>query len=103
MWVVQTLYFTWLDGQFGKHEKKAAANGTASAVWMVHSGGFYTVEKQKSLGVAPEQVHWFRWEALMTWLAGVGFLVLVYYMGGWLIDPDAADNSEWAGNAIRCG
>src|SRR5207253_4552007 len=59
MWVGQTYYFTWLDGQFGKLEKKAAANGTASAVWMVHSGGFYTVEKQESLGVAPEQVHWF--------------------------------------------
>src|SRR5207302_1898182 len=70
MWVGQTYYFTWLDGQFGKLEKKAAASGTASAVWMVHSGGFYTVEKQKSLGVAPEQVCWFRWEALMTWLGG---------------------------------
>src|SRR5260370_20812209 len=65
MWVGQTYYFTWLDGQFGKIEKRAAAGGTASAVWMVHSGGFYTVEKQKSLGVAPEQVDWFRLEALM--------------------------------------
>src|SRR5258705_113804 len=71
MWVGQTYYFTWLDGQFGKLEKKAAANGTDSKVWMVHSGGFYTVQKQKSLGVAPEQVRWFRWEALLTWVAGL--------------------------------
>src|SRR6267378_1293124 len=99
MWVGQTYYFTWLDGQFGKLEKKAAANGTASAVWMVHSGGFYTVEKQKSLGVAPEQVHWFRWEALMTWVAGVILLVLVYYLGDGLIDPDVADISKTAGVA----
>src|SRR5258707_54287 len=106
MWVGQTYYFTWLDGQFGKLEKKAAANGTASAVWMVHSGGFYTVEKQKSLGGAPEQVHWFRWEALMTvmtWLAGVVLLVLVYYMGDGLIDPDVADISKGAGIAIGVG
>src|SRR6266851_3795254 len=103
MWVGQTYYFTWLDGQFGKIEKKAAASGTASAVWMVHSGGFYTVEKQKSLGVAPEQVHWFRWEALMTWLAGVVLLVLVYYMGDGLIDPDVADISKGAGIAIGVG
>src|SRR5258707_13620079 len=103
MWVGQTYYFTWLDGQFGKLEKKAAANGTASAVWMVHSGGFYTVEKQKSLGVAPEQVHWFRWEALMTWLAGVILLVLVYYLGDGLIDPDVADISKGAGIAIGVG
>jgi uncharacterized membrane protein len=100
MWVGQTYYFTWLDGQFGKIEKKAAASGTASAVWMVHSGGFYTVEKQKSLGVAPEQVHWFRWEALMTWLSGVVLLVLLYYLGDGLIDPDVANIPKQAGIAI---
>ncbi len=61
---------------------------------MVHSGGFYTVEKQKSLGVAAEQVQWFRWEALMTWVAGVILLVLVYYLGDGLIDPDVADISS---------
>jgi len=103
MWVGQTYYFTWLDGQFGKIEKRAAADGTASAVWMVHSGGFYTVEKQKSLGVAPEQVRWFRWEALMTWLAGVVLLALVYYLGDGLIDPDVADISKQAGIAIGLG
>ncbi len=53
MWVGQTYYFTWLDGQFGKLEKNAT--GAPAALWMVHSGGFYTVEKQKSLRVGPEQ------------------------------------------------
>lgn len=100
MWVGQTYYFTWLDGQFGKLEKKAAADGTDSKVWMVHSGGFYTVEKQKSLGVAPEQVRWFRWEALLTWVAGLILLVLVYYIGDGLLDPDVADISKGAGIAI---
>ena len=103
MWVGQTYYFTWLDGQFGKLEKKLAANGNSSAVWMVHSGGFYTVEKQKSLGVAPEQVRWFRWEAFVTWLAGVILLVLVYYLGDGLIDADVADISKPAGIAIGVG
>jgi uncharacterized membrane protein len=103
MWVGQTYYFTWLDGQFTKLEKSARSNGTSSAVWMVHSGGFYTVEKQKSLGVTPEQVRWFRWEALMTWLAGVVLLVLVYYLGDGLIDPDVANISKQAGIAIGVG
>jgi uncharacterized membrane protein len=103
MWVGQTYYFTWLDGQFAGIEKRAAASGTASAVWMVHSGGFYTVEKQKSLGVAPQQVHWFRWEALMTWLSGVVLLVLLYYLGDGLIDPDVADIPKQAGIAIGLG
>jgi uncharacterized membrane protein len=103
MWVGQTYYFTWLDGQFVKLEKKAAESGTASQVWMVHSGGFYTVEKQKSLGVTAEQVRWFRWEALMTWVAGMLLLVLVYYVGAGLIDPDVADISKPAGIAIGLG
>ena len=101
--VGQTYYFTWLDGQFTKLEKKAAADGTASKVWMVHSGGFYAVEKQESLGVRAEQVRWFRWEALMTWLGGMVLLVLVYYLGAGLIDPDVADISKPAGIAIGFG
>jgi uncharacterized membrane protein len=63
MWVGQTYYFTWLDHQFRKLEKELTTAKAPPAVWMVHSGGFYSVEKQKSLGVLPELVHWFRWEA----------------------------------------
>ena len=103
MWVGQTYYFTWLDGQFGKLEKNSATDGVVPAVWMVHSGGFYTVEKQKGLRVPTSQVHWFRWEALMTWLGGMVLLVLVYYMGSGLIDPDVADISKPAGIAIGLG
>lgn len=102
MWVGQTYYFTWLDGQFTRMEKAAAA-GTATQVWMVHSGGFYTVEKKKSLAVSAAQVRWFRWEALMTWLAGMVLLVLVYYMGSGLIDPDVANISKPTGIAIGVG
>ena len=70
---------------------------------MVHSGGFYTVEKQKSLGYRPEQVHWFRWEAAMTWLSGMVLMFLVYYFSGGLIDPDVADISLGRGIAIGLG
>jgi uncharacterized membrane protein len=95
MWVGQTYYFTWLDGQFGK-----LVDADRPAVWMVHSGGFYTVEKQKSLGVLPGQVHWFRWEALMTWLSGMVLLFLVYYFSGGLIDPDVANIAQVTGIVI---
>jgi uncharacterized membrane protein len=99
MWVGQTYYFTWLDGQFGKLAKNTGDGGNSS-VWMVHSGGFYTVDKQKSLKVGPGQVHWFRWEALMTWLSGMVLLFLLYYMSGGLVDPDVADISQVRGIAI---
>jgi uncharacterized membrane protein len=100
MWVGQTYYFTWLDGQFNKLAKKDAGSGTPPSIWMVHSGGFYTVDRQKSLKVGPEQVHWFRWEALMTWLSGMVLLVLVYYSSSGLIDLDVADISQARGVAI---
>ncbi len=67
---------------------------------MVHSGGFYVVGKQKALAVTPERVRWFRWEAAITWLSGMFLLVLVYYMGGLLIDRDVADISIGAGVAL---
>ena len=51
MWVGQTYYFTWLDGQFNRLENQGSARGPLS-VWMVHSGGFYTVEKRATLGVS---------------------------------------------------
>lgn len=102
MWVGQTYYFTWLDGQFGKLEKQAADSGKP-AIWMVHSGGFYTVEKQQTLGVSAELVHWFRWEAAMTWLSGMVLLFLVYYFSGGLIDPDVANISKGAGIGIGLG
>ncbi|MGB8065137.1 MAG: urate hydroxylase PuuD [Candidatus Sulfotelmatobacter sp.] len=102
MWVGQTYYFTWLDGQFTRMEK-ASSGGSTPQVWMVHSGGFYSVEKKKSLGVSASQVRWFRWEALMTWVAGMVLLVLVYYMGSGLIDPDVADISKPVGIAIGVG
>jgi uncharacterized membrane protein len=100
MWVGQTYYFTWLDGQFNKLANKPSADGTNPSIWMVHSGGFYTVDKQKSLKVGPEQVHWFRWEALMTWLSGIILLFLVYYSSSGLVDPDVANISQTLGIAI---
>lgn len=79
MWVGSTYYFTWLDGQMRR--------GGDQPVWMVHSGGFYTVSKQKVLSVAPENVQWFRYEALTTFLSGFILLNLVYYHGGLMVDP----------------
>ncbi len=103
LWVGQTYYFTWLDGQFRRLDKNAAEAGIPLQVWMVHSGGFYTVAKQDSLGVLPGQVRWFRWEALMTWLSGMALLFLIYYSSAGLIDTDVANISQAAGISIGLG
>jgi len=90
LWVGTTYYFTWLDARLSEAEGAAGA-GERPQVWMVHSGGFYVVEKQKQPGT--QTLHWFRWEAALTWLSGMLLLVLVYYLGGALVDPDVRDIS----------
>jgi uncharacterized membrane protein len=98
MWVGTTYYFTWLDARLTEEEKAAATTGVSPQVWMVHSGGFYVVERRKVPELASRTLHWFRWEAGMTWLSGFALLVLIYYLGGGaLVDRDVYDISiGWA-------
>ena len=92
MWVGTTYYFTWLDARLSEEEKALANTGNAAQLWMVHSGGFYVVEKRKVPDELSRKLHWFKWEAGTTWLSGFALLVIVYYLGGGaLIDRDIAD------------
>ena len=92
MWVGTTYYFTWLDARLTEEEKAAANTGNTAQVWMVHSGGFYVVERRKVPDIVSRTLHWFKWEAGTTWLSGFALLVLVYYIGGGaLIDRDVRD------------
>jgi uncharacterized membrane protein len=102
MWVGTTYYFTWLDARLTEEEKAVANTGDAAQIWMVHSGGFYVVEKRKVPDLVSRTLHWFRWEAGTTWLSGFALLVLVYYLGGGaLVDTDVYDIS--VGAAIAAG
>jgi uncharacterized membrane protein len=78
LWVGQTFLFTWMDRTLNREQ----------SLWMVHSGGFYIVERQKIPKALPQTLHWFRWEAAMTWFSGLALLVVVYYLGG-LMDTAA--------------
>ncbi|HEY0371111.1 MAG TPA: urate hydroxylase PuuD [Thermoanaerobaculia bacterium] len=94
MWVGATYYFTWLDRRFHTTDPEQ--------VWMVHSGGFYVVRKEKQHDPA-HTLHWFKWEAAMTWMSGMLLLVLVYYMGGVLIDNEPGKPSFAVAAAIGIG
>jgi uncharacterized membrane protein len=86
LWIGQTYFFTWLDGRFAELMKMEMVNRTDDRVWMVHSGGFYVVEKQNVPTLMPTTLHWFRWEAAITWLSGILLLVYLYYFGGLMAD-----------------
>ena len=104
MWVGTTYYFTWLDARLTEEEKAAANTGVQPQVWMVHSGGFYVVERRKVPDLVSRTLHWFRWEAGTTWLSGFALLVLIYYVGGGaLVDRDVRDLSTGVAVAIGIG
>jgi uncharacterized membrane protein len=109
LWVGTTYYFTWLDGRFveieEKFEKAAADPNDKSEkfVWMVHSGGFYQVDKQKAPAVMPEKLHWFRWEAALTWVSGLLLFALVYYHGGLMEDMEGGAMSPGAAIWLSLG
>jgi len=104
MWVGTTYYFTWLDARLTEEEKAALNTGVTPQVWMVHSGGFYVVERRKVPDLASRTLHWFRWEAATTWLSGFALLVLIYYLGGGaLIDRDVRDIGVGAAVALGIG
>lgn len=79
-WIGSSLYFMWLDASLEPPDPPR--QGVAGEVWSVHGGGFYRVEK---FGVAPpslpKRLHWFKWEAGMTFISGATLLVLVFYIG----------------------
>jgi len=96
MWVGATYYFTWLDGRFVELEEKG--ENAEKFVWMVHSGGFYLVEKQKRPSLMPQTLHWFKWEAAFTWITGFLLFGLLFYHGGYLINFEDSPVSK--GQAI---
>jgi uncharacterized membrane protein len=104
MWVGTTYYFTWLDARMTEEEKALANTGNAPQIWMVHSGGFYLVEKRKVPDELSRKLHWFKWEAGTTWLSGFALLVIVYYLGGGaMVDADVSSISVGAAIGVGIG
>jgi len=87
-WIGTSFYFMALDYSLDTRERKS--QGVYGTAWEVHGGGFYHVEK---FTVAPPQLpahlHWFKWDAYLTWVTGFGLLIVQYYLHArsYLIDP----------------
>lgn len=103
-WIGHSFYFMWLDNALERPEPPDEE--VEGKLWMVHSGGFYQVERRKIFpGKMPKILHWFKWEATFTWLSGFFLLGLVYYMsdGLYLLDPAVSDISSGAAIALSLG
>lgn len=107
MWIGNSLLFNWLD----RNLRPRSEDDVYGDIWLIHSGGFYLVEKnqgERSAGggrALPNPLHWFKWQAYTTWLSGAALLIVVYYLGGraLMVDPSAADISARTGTLIGVG
>lgn len=100
-WIGTSFYFMALDYSLNKKER--ASPGVLGTSWQVHGGGFYHVEKYVVAPPAlPEMLHWFKWEAYLTWVTGFGLLVVQYYFhaSAFLIDPAVMSLEPWQAVAI---
>ena len=90
MWIGNSMLFNWLDRNLEKVPGRENEVGYEGKMWMVHSGGFYEVEKRQLVpGQMPARLHWFKWQNFTTWASGISLLIVVYYLNGgaYLIDP----------------
>ena len=99
-WIGSSFYFIWLDRALTKPGQPRP--GVEGDLWMVHSGGFYQVEKRRpGPGEVPPVLHWFKWEAMLTWMTGLSLLVLVFYLSGaYLLDPGVSRIGRWQATAL---
>ncbi len=87
-WIGSSFYFIWLDSSFEPPE--TPRRNVEGELFMVHGGFYYQVEKKKIYpGELPRVLHWFKWEATLTWVTGIVLLAVLYFLKGasLLIDP----------------
>jgi uncharacterized membrane protein len=91
MWIGNSMLFNWLDRNLVLPPNPK--EGLVGEIWMVHSGGFYQVEKKfLAPSQMPKTLHWFKWQNGITWLSGISLLILVFYMraASFMVDPQVA-------------
>ena len=93
-WIGASFHFIWLD--FSLRRREAMNPGVSGTSWLVHGGGFYHVEKYAvAPATLPPDLHWFKWEAYLTFISGFLLLVVQYYWNAssFLVDPSVLNMS----------
>lgn len=98
-WIGSSFYFIWLDSSFETPE--TPRRNVEGELFMVHGGFYYQVEKRKIYpNELPKILHWFKWEATLTWITGILLLVVLYYLNGASLLVDAQKFPLTQGQAI---
>ncbi len=103
-WIGSSFYFIWLDSSFLPPEKPR--HNVEGEVYMVHGGFYYQVDKRKIYpGEIPKTLHWFKWEATLTWITGFFLFAFLYYLKGatLLINPEALALTQFQAIGLSLG
>ncbi len=91
-WIGASFYFNWLENHLDRNPPQD--QGIDGNLWAVHGGGFYHLKKfTNGPDKLPDVLHWFKWEAYMTWVSGMTLLAIVYYYNAqaMMINPSVYD------------
>jgi putative nucleotidyltransferase with HDIG domain len=105
-WIGTSFYFNWLNNHIRKPEQDdgLAGAGIDGQLWSIHGGHFYRVLKYEvAPAELPKTLHWFKWEAYLTWITGVALLALVYYLDSDQFLVDKAVRELSPGMAVGIG
>lgn len=76
-WIGASFYFIFLENALERQGVRPELSGN---LWAIHGGGVYYLEKYKTAPARlPPYLHWFKWDAYLTWVTGFCLLVIVYY------------------------
>ncbi|MCS7193847.1 MAG: urate hydroxylase PuuD [Meiothermus sp.] len=98
-WIGASFYFIFLENALERHGVRAELSGN---LWAIHGGGIYYLEKYKTAPAQlPKHLHWFKWDAYLTWVTGFLLLVIVYYADPRaILLPPNSPLPSWAAVAI---
>lgn len=103
-WIGHAFFFHSMERALRAPEVDGVDPDVHGELWMVHGGGFFRMQKTRVLPpVFTGHLHWFKYEALLTWISGFLLLTTLYYLTGrtYMVDPSVLDLS--AGEAVGIG
>ena len=103
-WIGSSFYFIWLDSAFEPPE--TARKNVDGEVFMVHGGFYYQVDKRRIYpGELPKTMHWFKWEATLTFITGFMLFGYLYFLNdaSLLVNKNILDLSQFQAILLSLG
>lgn len=104
-WIGASFYFIWLNNTVRPPAAgEQVPEGVAGGLWAVHGGAFYNVHKYAGAPAKlPEVLHWFKWEAYLTWITGFLLLLLHFWSQAGTMMVDAGVMALTPAQAVGVG